>query len=91
MEWKKAISALTMGIIVTSGTVGFSYSIQNKKVAPFVKVKRADVGLTGKTEMALAYDFANKIVSGTLERQDISGIGNSIHLPSSMTGLGDSE
>ena len=71
MDWKRAIATLSIVAVVTSGTVGFSYSLESKKLSPFVKVKRSDIGLTGKTEMTLAYDFGYKIFSGAIERQDI--------------------
>jgi len=81
MEWKKALAAVSLGIIVSSGTVGFSYSVESKKFAPFVKVKRADVSNTGKTEMTMAYDFGYKILSGAIERTEMDirgGYGNSL-------------
>lgn len=91
MEWKKLISAVSLGLIVTSGTVGFTYSLQTKKVAPFVKVKRADVGLTGKTELNMAYDFGYKLFSASLERQDMKATGLGMSSPMFLGGEGEFE
>jgi len=79
MEWKKALVAVSLGVIVSSGTLGFSYSVESKKFAPFVKVKRAEIGNAGKTEMTMAYDFGYKILSGAIERTEMDirgGFGN---------------
>ena len=75
MILKNVTSILFTAILMTSACVGCNFSIKEKKMAPFVRIKTTHLDNDIKCEAILGYDFANQIVSASLEREEIRLIG----------------
>lgn len=75
MWLKNTTSMLLTAIFITSASVGFNFSIKEKKIAPFVRIKTSHIENDVKAEAIIAYDFANQIVSASLEREEARIIG----------------
>jgi len=67
---KNVTSVLLTAVMMTSACVGFSFSIKQKKMAPFVRIKTTHLDRDVKTEAVISYDFANQIVVATLELEE---------------------
>lgn len=75
MWLKNVTSILFTAILMTSACVGCVFSIKEKKMAPFVRIKTTHLENDVKCEAILGYDFVNQIVSASLEREEARLIG----------------
>jgi hypothetical protein len=78
MWLKNTTSVLLTAIVMNSACVGCIFSIKEKKLSPFVRMKSCRIENDIKTELIVGYDFVNQLISASLEVEEAKLLGEII-------------